>query len=508
MPASKRSLRVLPPLLLAATLAAIYLATLARGLTWANAGADGGDLIAAAATGGVAHPTGYPTYLLIARLFQFLPIGSLAFRTNLLSAVATIFTSVLVYRLTIRFLSPENPQRYWLGGLTAGLSFGLAPLVWSQAVITEVYALNAFFTAVFLFSFELPITKCLTQKWKGALLGLIFGVGMGNHITLGFLFPLLFVAAFQPRDEMTTDGPTIARVRFDLRAFLWILLWAGAGLLVYLALPLRALSRPPVNWGNPITWRNFLWLVTGRLYQGQFLTSSVSVVGERLQALASLFLGQFGVVGFTLGLTGLIVFFRSGRFYFTLVWIAVVSMVFAVLYSTNDSYVYLIPALLGFSIWIGIGVGRGMDAIPIRRNLPALAGGAMVVVLLVQAGLNWRIVDASKDSRAENFAKDVLSTAPAGAIVFAKGDQAIFSLWYSHYALHARPDLVVIASDLLQFDWYLQTLRSTYPEVNLSEPFPFPETVIELNPNRPVCYVEYIQMPVISCQPPRGLARP
>ena len=50
---------------------AVYLASLAPGLTWANFGADGGDLIAAAATGGVAHPTGYPFYLLLARLFQF-----------------------------------------------------------------------------------------------------------------------------------------------------------------------------------------------------------------------------------------------------------------------------------------------------------------------------------------------------------------------------------------------------------------------------------------------------
>src|ERR1044071_8657683 len=83
----------LPPLLLISSLFAVYLRTMAPGLTWANAGSDGGDLIAAAATGGVAHPGGYPLYLLLARLFQFIPVGAVAFRTNLLSALASVSAS-------------------------------------------------------------------------------------------------------------------------------------------------------------------------------------------------------------------------------------------------------------------------------------------------------------------------------------------------------------------------------------------------------------------------------
>jgi hypothetical protein len=39
----------------------------------------------------------------------------------------------------------------------------------------------------------------------------------------------------------------------------------AVGLLVYLILPLRAASHPPVNWGNPATAGGFLWLVSGRL---------------------------------------------------------------------------------------------------------------------------------------------------------------------------------------------------------------------------------------------------
>ncbi|HLO31264.1 MAG TPA: DUF2723 domain-containing protein, partial [Anaerolineales bacterium] len=86
----------LPALILACSLSAIYLSTLAPGLSWANDGSDGGDLIAAAATNGNAHPTGYPLYLILARIFQFLPVGSLAWRTNLMSALATVCAAVLI----------------------------------------------------------------------------------------------------------------------------------------------------------------------------------------------------------------------------------------------------------------------------------------------------------------------------------------------------------------------------------------------------------------------------
>src|SRR6188768_2320149 len=60
-------------LILAVILALCYSVTMAPGLSWANGGADGGDLIAAAATNGVAHPSGYPLYLLLARVFQLIP---------------------------------------------------------------------------------------------------------------------------------------------------------------------------------------------------------------------------------------------------------------------------------------------------------------------------------------------------------------------------------------------------------------------------------------------------
>ena len=87
-PTRRNLLISLLPLLAGALALGLYASTAAPWLTWEHAGADGGDLITAAITGGVPHPSGYPTYCLLGRLYALLPLGSSARRLNLFSATA------------------------------------------------------------------------------------------------------------------------------------------------------------------------------------------------------------------------------------------------------------------------------------------------------------------------------------------------------------------------------------------------------------------------------------
>ena len=136
--------KILFPVGISLILGLAYSLTLAQGLSWANGGADGGDLITAAFVNGIPHPTGYPLYLLIAKIFQMLPISNLAFRTNLLSAFRTIFAAVLVYQTINLFQKEKKYGR--ISAALAALLFGLSPLIWSQAVITEVYGMQSLLT--------------------------------------------------------------------------------------------------------------------------------------------------------------------------------------------------------------------------------------------------------------------------------------------------------------------------------------------------------------------------
>ena len=214
MNSSKSRLIHVPPIALAVSLAGVYLLTIAPGLTWANDGSDGGDLITAAATGGIAHPTGYPLYLLLARLFQLLPVGSLAFRTNLMSAIMTALAAVLVYIIVTRSWITSGAIQAWPAGLAAGYAFGLAPLIWSQAVITEVYALQSCLVLVILYLYIQPVqTSIPAQKRQDRWRGLWLGLAMGNHLTTLLLIPVaLWMGSFRRKD----DAQVISTSRFDL----------------------------------------------------------------------------------------------------------------------------------------------------------------------------------------------------------------------------------------------------------------------------------------------------
>lgn len=473
----------LDTLILAITLTLCYVATLAPGLTWSNGGADGGDLITAAATNGVAHPSGYPLYLLLARAFQFIPLGSLAFRTNLLSAACTVLAALVLQACLRRQLNSTG------AALVAGLSFGLAPVVWSQAVISEVYGLQSLLLALFLYGL-------LDEKLPGGdwTRGLLFGLAASNHLTTLLLLPLLLL---RPYPETILVHPHVLGKRA---------LGCLLGLTLYLTLPLRASLHPPINWGNPTTPDGLWWLISARLYGDYPLGISWSDAVLRLRAVARLLLEQFSIPGFLIGVYGLF----SGlprRILFVSLWMFASFAVFAIFYGSYDSQIYLIPAYLAFTFWLAWGIRDILSALSVR--FPRLRHFALILIiagLMARLPFTFPAVDASRDQRAEQFGARFVASVPPNALVFASGDEAVFTLWYFHYALGHRPDVVVIADALLPYRWYTETLAETYPSLRIS-----PTTgssrfeTIGLNPNRPVCYISsasLTQREFCSAQPP------
>ena len=69
---------------------------------------DAAEFSAAVPTLGIAHPSGFPLYMLLGKLFTLLvPIGNMAFRVNLFSAVTTSFALVVFY-YTLKILITLN----------------------------------------------------------------------------------------------------------------------------------------------------------------------------------------------------------------------------------------------------------------------------------------------------------------------------------------------------------------------------------------------------------------
>lgn len=283
--------RYLPPLGVGAAALWLYASTAAPWLSWANGGADGGDLIAATMNWGVPHPSGYPTYCLLARLYALLPLGSIARRFNLFSATMAAAAIVLIYLSTLRVLCRASGQVTWpdvIISLISALACAAGPTLWSQAIIAEVYALHTFFFALCLY-LGLRSDILSRSRYWGAL-GLAVGLGLGVHLTLLLMLPGLALLVWR---------------RTSWRRLLALASGALLGLAVYAYLPLAASGDPPINWGNPRSWSGFWWVLSGRPYQAYAFALPSGHLPARLGAWARLWVQQYTLLGVGLGVLGL-----------------------------------------------------------------------------------------------------------------------------------------------------------------------------------------------------------
>ena len=506
------------PLIVFLVAVVVYGITLARTFTWSHDGADGGDLIAAAVCLGVPHPSGYPTYVLLARLFlRVLPLGEPAVRVHWLSALSAA-AAVMLLGLSIaeslqpgRWSAEERKERKgkkpsalsassadqgrgrrgekergsapcppvtlspcldsrWLTGVaaaSAALILAFSPLLWSQATIAEVHALNVAFVAAV---FRLLLRwRARGSPWLVVTAAFLYGLGLGNHLTGLLLLPAVIFWLLTYRRRTNLAG----------RAWLggaggFLMGWA-----VYVYLPLAAARQPLINWGDPRTWGRFWWLVTGQLYREAIFGVPLSLIPGRLSAWGHLLLEQFGWWGWALAFTGV---WRLSRRDCAALGVSLFAFVaysaYALGYDRADSYVYLLPACLMVAFWLGQGLATLLEAAWQWAQEAITPRASLVVSLLVAVSLiallpllplvgNFAAHDLRHDREAADYAAAALAAAVPEALIVTSGDRATFALWYRHCALAERPDVTIVNGSLWGFDWYRRTLAAHHPAVAL-----------------------------------------
>jgi hypothetical protein len=507
--------------------AALYLSILPDRLTNPKLGLDAGDFLSALLTGGIPHPTGYPTYMILGRLFQLLPFGSPVWKAGLFSALCMAAASGLIAAWAGLFWDriTAHPAALAAGGMS-GLAFGTAPLVFSHAVIVEVQGLQMLLLVCTLgwLTLNLFPTRIAAPRWVAYLLASVVGVSFGNHITLVLLLPLFVPIIWRAFRDPVARKPILIQLGL-----------IGSGLWVYLYLPLAARQFPAINWGNPQTIAGFWWMISGTPYQGFLANPSLALIGERMRSLITIAIEQFGWLGLGMGIWGA-VRFPSGerRMAWVLLYILSIYCAFSVLYASNDSVAYLLPALLMYALWIGAGViavwgranifhGRGAPVYATGvdtqvypygwRHMMAIHGTHVwsqcwqklpwgpIIILGLGTSLLLRIpgvraqVDPRAETQAADFAERLFKEAPQNALIITSASEDTFPVWYDHFGLGKRPDLRVIVLSLTQFTWYQQTLVRTYPDLSYPpldavdpKDVGWGEQIQILNPERPVCY--------------------
>ncbi len=457
----------------------LYLLTMAPGLTWENEGGDGGDFLAAAHTWGIPHPTGYPTYLVLMRLFsEVLWFGDEALHGNIFSAItaaiAVPFFFLASRKMLLRLPLSDTRGRYlpFAAALVTALGFATSNLHWSQATITEVYALNAMFVSMF--GWLALVARARMDRGESArnirlAMAIILGIALGNHVTIVFVAAPLGAWMY---------WPTLRNSPQHLRQEWLPLAGLIAGLTVYIYAPVASAQDPPLNWFFPDSFSGFSSMASASLYQSYVFGLPAEGIDDRLVSGARLWLTQFTALGAILGLVGVLLLWERMR---TLAVATAVSFlglfIYSIAYNSFDSYVFLVPAFLVFGMWISAGLlnlATTMIAVAERRQsgwlamrkrwiLPTVFAGALIGMPLWSIAFNYEGIDISDDTEAADYVDEAFSVAGDRAVIIAE-DIPTFGLWYQSLVADPDRDVAVIATFLLGFDWYWEHIERQFPD--------------------------------------------
>ena len=368
----------------------VYLATLAPTVMWY----DMGEFATTSATLGIAHNTGYPLLILAGKAFTFLPVGDVAYRVNLLSAVCTSLAVVVTFGI-IHDLT-DDPLAAAIGALT--LAF--ASTVWANATWATSYGMNLFFTAL--------VTRFMLAWWRerttAALAGaaLAFGLGMCNHRLIALTAPPSLILIALGWRSLSPRAVGIAALAF------------AAGLSVYLYLPIRGEQEPALSWARPANlhtyWSMFL---NGQTPSGYWRFD----FADRIGVLWSYPSYDLTWAGLALAGIGAIVCIRrhAAAAAYLIVLLALDALIVEA-YSIHNIYNYLTPGYLALCVFIGVAAAwlfeqaRSLaSAGNVRPGVRALAA-AGVLALLPAALLarNYERLDRSGDYSASDLARTTL----------------------------------------------------------------------------------------------------
>jgi hypothetical protein len=391
---------LLPTLIVGLGSFALYLVTLAPTVLFA----DGGEFQFVPYILGIAHPPGYPLYLLLGWAWSHaLPVGDVAYRMNLFSALWAAVAVALTYQVALKMVRRAvrgiSPIAAHLAAATAATTFAVGRTFWSQAVIAEVYSFNAFFVAlILLLLFWLedapertrPVRgRISTFAWRSLALAAVFGLSLTHHLTVLLLAPGMLAFLWLTRHSLShrrvADGSRLAapetrplsmfaprsalrRVGFAVALMLALM----APLLLYLYLPVRAphtlyttihLSDTQTLTLYQNSWRGFLNHVSASVFASNLALppaqSVVSVAWSHwLTMVWGLLREQVGLLGIVLamiGLARLVVSKRRALLALSGLGYAA-SVAFNLVYSIGDVEVLFIPSYLFVSLWLSLGV--------------------------------------------------------------------------------------------------------------------------------------------------------
>jgi hypothetical protein len=325
--------------------------------------------------GGTPHPTGYPLYLLLNRAWvHAFPVGELAWRVNLLSAVLGAATVAALF-LLLRTLDVRRAA-----AAATAATFAVTVTFWSQAVVAEVYTLHLLFLTT--------VTLCLARwldgepdggsnRWLLAGLGL-YALSFGNHLGSVLALPGVAWLVWRGRDRA-----------LRLRNVAWVALFAAVGAAQYAYLlrmtDVGAYVEQPVH-----TVGDIVGLVTGGHFrQHMFAFGPGELAGDRLPMFGRLLRSELSVL-LVPAAYGLVRAARGPHRAVTvhLLLLGVLAASYALNFDVVDVFVFFLPCYLVLAVFLAIGLDGAVAKVE-GRGWTWAAAAALAAIPLATGAVNY-----------------------------------------------------------------------------------------------------------------------
>ncbi len=390
---------------------------------------------------GILHPTGYPLYTLLGNAFTLLvPLGDMAYRLNLFSALNGALAAAVVY-VVLRHLAS-----YRIAALIGALVFALGQTFWSQAVAAEIYTMQMLIVAVLLYLALIWREEVERGNTTGAqrrflLLALVMGLGLAHHRLIVLLYPALALYILLVDRNLIKDGKLLARA-----AVLFVL-----PLALYVYLPLRG-AVGSANGEYQNTLSGFWTWVTAQEYM-DFITQNPLQVHHGIAFYWTLFSSQFTLAGLALVVVGVVWLLQRPREWLLLAASGACQALFVFNYRVADVEVHFLTIFLLTAVLIGVGAD-GLLTVYTRRAEPVakyvFLAVSSLLLLLIPLNLliaNYATNDLSTKWDVHDYALDMLNQPleKNATVVGILGEMTL--LRYFQETQGIRPDIQTIAAD-------------------------------------------------------------
>jgi Protein of unknown function (DUF2723) len=419
---------------------------------------DGPELTAAAVTNGVAHPPGYPLWVMLGHVASLLPVGTLPFRVNLTACAYHALVAGLVFASAFILTRRYGPA------LFATAALGIAsPLFVTWSLQAEVFSLNDLFAAAVVLLSLLWLDDA--TRWKLVLpLAALFGLGLEHHQTLLLLAPLPLWAAWCGRETFLRAKGLAGTIA--LGAVLFVLCYA----LPYVH-PL-VVSQHLLGWflGAAPDFPRLIDLIDRRAYGYFNLVPGAADRGGNLvsHALVLVAAGGWPYAFVLLGIGGLALRAQYRRLVFALL-IVTAALAFCAVASIDvsqemDRSVFqrfgLLP-IVALAPFAACGVFL-IDHIVRQARTSTIVSAAIAVVFLGAAALRLPGMSLANVHDARTLYTDIGRALPPHAILLTAGDGVDLPPQYFQPVEGWRPDVTIVTYGFLNSrsfrEWLGQTL--------------------------------------------------